>query len=283
MLIALSLRRATMAIVLLATFGIFLTSCNKEELDQELAPLANDDAPKTLADYPDEITIENWREFVTAPKEVLAHFDALDRAQQAPQRITKSEELEAAMNNRSSTVFVGQVQGYNGSWGSMAGVTTEVGANSTTSTSAAPYNYFNIEDGVNPLCMSYGTGVLNGVTTFDLVVIQQHILGISCFTTAREYLAADATRDGKIDSYDIDEIQDMILFINTAWTTSDNVVFVPEDDYQYLEGQLSACTAPTNLVKSAGLSNNCLATIQPSYYRFRRAIKTGDLNGSFSF
>ncbi|MDO8368350.1 MAG: cohesin domain-containing protein [Saprospiraceae bacterium] len=68
---------------------------------------------------------------------------------------------------------------------------------------------------------------LNGVTTYDLVLISQHILGAR-FDSPYKMIAADANKTGSITSFDIIEIRKLILGIydslpmNTSWR------FVPE-------------------------------------------------------
>jgi len=64
---------------------------------------------------------------------------------------------------------------------------------------------------------------LNGVSTLDLVRIQKHLLGITPFTTAYEYIAADANRSNTVTAIDLIELRKLILGIyptlprNTSW------------------------------------------------------------------
>ncbi len=64
---------------------------------------------------------------------------------------------------------------------------------------------------------------LNGVTSFDLVLISKHIQGIELLDSPYKMIAADADRNGVIDSTDIEEFWKLILGIytelpnNTSW------------------------------------------------------------------
>ena len=95
----------------------------------------------------------------------------------------------------------------------------------------------------NPICEPYNSGCicdintaesyevkpakndnpLNGVTTYDLVLISKHILGIEPFNSPYKMIAADANKSGSITTFDITEIRKLILGIygtlpnNTSW------------------------------------------------------------------
>jgi hypothetical protein len=64
---------------------------------------------------------------------------------------------------------------------------------------------------------------LNGVTTYDLVLISKHILGLEPFNTPFKMIAADANKSGSITTFDIVEFRKLILGIyqempsNTSW------------------------------------------------------------------
>lgn len=61
------------------------------------------------------------------------------------------------------------------------------------------------------------------VSTFDLVLIQKHILGIETFSNPFQFIAADVNRDGKINSADLVIMRKVILGVyenfpdNTSW------------------------------------------------------------------
>lgn len=64
---------------------------------------------------------------------------------------------------------------------------------------------------------------LNGVTTFDLLQISRHILGLDTLDSPYKIIAADANKSGLITSFDVVELRKLILGIyntlpdNTTW------------------------------------------------------------------
>ncbi len=70
---------------------------------------------------------------------------------------------------------------------------------------------------------------LNGVTTYDLVLITKHILGLELFDAPWKMIAADANKSNSVTTFDIVEIRKLILGIydtlpgNTSWR------FIPSD------------------------------------------------------
>jgi len=74
---------------------------------------------------------------------------------------------------------------------------------------------------------------LNGVTTYDLVLISKHILGIEPFDSPYKMIAADANKSGSITSFDIVEFRKLILGIynelpsNTSWRFVDKYYAFP--------------------------------------------------------
>ncbi|RMG82343.1 MAG: hypothetical protein D6714_11450, partial [Bacteroidetes bacterium] len=63
----------------------------------------------------------------------------------------------------------------------------------------------------------------NGVTTYDIVLIQKHILGVQPFTAPYQFIAADINRSSSITVYDAVIMKKAILFLinefpnNTSW------------------------------------------------------------------
>jgi hypothetical protein len=58
---------------------------------------------------------------------------------------------------------------------------------------------------------------LNGVTTFDLVLISKHILGIESLTSAYQMEAADVNNSNSVTTFDIVETRKLILGINDTF------------------------------------------------------------------
>ncbi|MFN0215216.1 MAG: hypothetical protein ACKVT2_13250 [Saprospiraceae bacterium] len=68
---------------------------------------------------------------------------------------------------------------------------------------------------------------LNGVTTYDLVLISKHILGLEPFNSPYKMIAADANHSGSITTFDIVQLRKLILGIDTAFTNNTSWRFVP--------------------------------------------------------
>ncbi|TAK43273.1 MAG: T9SS type A sorting domain-containing protein [Saprospiraceae bacterium] len=63
-------------------------------------------------------------------------------------------------------------------------------------------------------------GPLNGVSTFDLVLISKHILGVEALDSPYKIIAADANKSNSVTTYDLVEIRKLILFINDDFTNN---------------------------------------------------------------
>lgn len=72
----------------------------------------------------------------------------------------------------------------------------------------------------------------NGVSTFDIVLINQHILGITPFTSPYKLIAADVNNSGNVSTIDIIEIRKLILSIELELTDNTSWRFVPKS-YQF--------------------------------------------------
>ena len=112
---------------------------------------------------------------------------------------------------------------------------------------------------------------LNGVTTYDLVLISKHILGIELFDSPYKMIAADANNSGAITALDLVKIRSVILYLDDEFTNNTSWRFV-EQDYVFPD--------PTNpwteeFPEFIGLTT----TIDPANFT---AIKVGDVNGSAS-
>ena len=116
-----------------------------------------------------------------------------------------------------------------------------------TSTFTPPYAYFDLTDAGGlyqvmnnvPLDATFtiapekDDNPLNGVTTYDLVLISKHILGIEPLNSPYKMIAADANKSGSITTFDIVEIRKLILGIytelpnNTSWRFVDKTFAFP--------------------------------------------------------
>ncbi len=78
------------------------------------------------------------------------------------------------------------------------------------------------------------TNPLNGVTTYDIVLISQHILGLGSLSTPYKLIAADVNNDGQITTYDLVQLRSLILYTindfpsNTSWRFVDAAYQFPD-------------------------------------------------------
>jgi len=83
---------------------------------------------------------------------------------------------------------------------------------------------------------TYDTEPLNGVTTFDLVLIRKHILNIKSIEGPYKLIAADINDSGSISTIDLVKLRKMILQIDTTFTNNTSWRFIPQD-YSFSEPQ----------------------------------------------
>ncbi|MFN0034084.1 MAG: T9SS type A sorting domain-containing protein, partial [Saprospiraceae bacterium] len=113
---------------------------------------------------------------------------------------------------------------------------------------------------------------LNGVTTYDLVLISKHILGIEPLNSPYKMIGADANKSGSITTFDIVEIRKLILGIytelpnNTSWRFVDKGFAFPNVNNPFQ-------TAFPETVSIASASVNQMD-------KNFAGIKIGDVNGT---
>jgi hypothetical protein len=113
---------------------------------------------------------------------------------------------------------------------------------------------------------------LNGVTTFDLVLISKHILGTAPLNSPYKMIAADANKSNSITTFDIVELRKLILGIylnlpnNTSWRFVDKAYVFPTLNNPFVP-QFPENIAEPNLQMSA-LNEDFVA------------LKVGDVNGT---
>ena len=114
---------------------------------------------------------------------------------------------------------------------------------------------------------------LNGVSTFDLVLISKHILGIDNLDSPYKHIAADINRSGSITAYDMVQLRQLILNIHTEFPNNDSWRFVdaahefvttsPENEYFNEIATISNLLTNTNAhfigVKVGDVSGNAAA------------------------
>ncbi|MCB9345381.1 MAG: HYR domain-containing protein [Lewinellaceae bacterium] len=116
---------------------------------------------------------------------------------------------------------------------------------------------------------------LNGVTTYDLVLISKHILGIEPLGSPYKMIAADANKSNSITTFDVVELRKLILGIyqelpnNTSWRFVDKAQVFANPDNPFMgsiKESISVPNAVTNLnnedfvgVKVGDVNNTAVA------------------------
>ena len=109
----------------------------------------------------------------------------------------------------------------------------------------------------------------NGLSTYDVLLVNRHVLQVESFNEVENFIAADINRDEKITAIDIIELRKMIFGIYEEFPLCDSWEILPvaeipllSNPYDYQGGQVIEYLTPD------------------SYTQDFRAIKIGDLNQS---
>lgn len=111
-----------------------------------------------------------------------------------------------------------------------------------------------------------------GLSIVDLILLQKHVLGIDPIRSPYHLIAADVTRDGRLDNNDVVELRNVLLGVqqrftnNTSWRFIDASYVFPNPLNPWLE------PLPEYILISR-------MSAAENYGNFL-AIKTGDVNGS---
>ncbi|MBI5917547.1 MAG: HYR domain-containing protein [Bacteroidetes bacterium] len=88
------------------------------------------------------------------------------------------------------------------------------------------YDVSSFNGGDFEITPSKNTNPLNGVTTFDIVLIRKHILGVDTLDSPYKIIAADINNSGTVTTFDLVELRKLILFINTSFPANTSWRFV---------------------------------------------------------
>gem|GEM_PF-2521344 len=113
-----------------------------------------------------------------------------------------------------------------------------------------------------------GSDYLNGVSTFDIVLINKHILGIEQFDAPYKVIAADANDSKTVSTFDIAEFRKLILGIYQELPNNESWRFVPK---------VYAFPNPAN--PFVPLFPESIVVPPDTSFDFY-AVKVGDVNGS---
>ena len=133
------------------------------------------------------------------------------------------------------------------------------------------YSFENIANGSDvTVTPQLDVNPLNGVSTFDLVLISKHILGIQLLDSPYKMIAADVNNSSSISTMDIIQLRKLILCIYTEFPSNTSWRFVDEA-YTFPGGNPFTATFP-EVVSINNIAQNEIADFV--------AVKVGDVNGS---
>ena len=113
---------------------------------------------------------------------------------------------------------------------------------------------------------------LNGVSTYDLVLISKHILGEQPLDSPYKIIAADANKSNSVTTFDLVEIRKLILFINTEFPNNTSWRFIKKS---YVFPNPANPFQPY-FPEVANINNLAADQLAVDFV----AVKTGDVNGS---
>ncbi|MBK6905128.1 MAG: hypothetical protein IPH04_20580 [Saprospirales bacterium] len=136
---------------------------------------------------------------------------------------------------------------------------------------AGAFSFFDLETGSDyTMTAEKDLDPLNGVTTFDMVLIARHILGTQLLDSPYKIIAADVNRSNSVSTLDLVELRKVILLYensfpnNTSWRFIDAAHVFPDPFHPF--------QAP---FPEAIHYNDLIAGLPPPSFI---AVKTGDVN-----
>ncbi len=144
-------------------------------------------------------------------------------------------------------------------------------ANSMTTESDGHYQFMLAKNGDYTITPEKNDNPLNGVSTFDLVLISKHILGLATFDSPYKYIAADVNKSGSITAFDMVQLRQLILNINSEFANNQSWRFIDESHEFTTTTPMSEPFAESVTIQN--LSENLMQT------NFI-GVKIGDVNGN---
>lgn len=117
------------------------------------------------------------------------------------------------------------------------------------------------------------TNPVNGVSTFDLLLISKHILGTQRFDTPYKYIAADINKSGTITSFDLILLRKIVLNLDSEFNFNTSWRFI---DASYDFGVELSSTLEQNFPESATLNGMNSNQFSLDFI----GVKIGDINGN---
>ncbi len=89
------------------------------------------------------------------------------------------------------------------------------------------YNFAALQTGEDyTVSPDLNTGLLNGVSTYDLVLLKKHILGMALLDSPYKMIAGDVNNSGSISTLDMVDLQKVVLQMTTAFPNNESWRFV---------------------------------------------------------
>ncbi len=111
---------------------------------------------------------------------------------------------------------------------------------------------------------------VNGISTFDIVLIQKHILGIEQFDSPYKYIAADVNGSRSVAAYDMVQLRQMILNIISDFPNNESWKFVNAFYQMQQENPLGEAYWQDHIIE------NLQTDVQVDFI----AVKVGDISGN---
>jgi subtilisin-like proprotein convertase family protein len=147
------------------------------------------------------------------------------------------------------------------------------GAMPTMLTNAGEYEFANLELDYNyTVTPEMYLNPLNGVSTYDLVLISKHILQTQLLDSPYKMIAADVNMSGNITTFDMVALRKLILFIDTQFPVDPATWRFVESDFIFPNAANPWQTTFPEQTFINGLTQDEIADFV--------AIKKGDVNGS---
>lgn len=136
------------------------------------------------------------------------------------------------------------------------------------------FEFSNLPEGYDfTLLPEKDNDILNGLTTFDLVLISKHILNTEPFNSPYKLIAGDANKSGSVTTLDIVEFRKVILLINTVFPNDNTSWRFVDKNFEFPNPNNPWQTSFPELIGINNISNDFDAA------NFV-AIKIGDVNSS---
>ncbi len=147
------------------------------------------------------------------------------------------------------------------------------GTNEVFTSTDGLYEFMDLQAGEDyTIAPQKDTDPLNGVSTFDLVLISKHILSTQLLNSPYKMIAADVNRSAAITTFDLVELRKMILFIQDGFSNNTSWRFIKKDyDFENPQNPLNEM-----FPEVIGLNNLDETELEADFV----AVKIGDVNGN---